>query len=515
MRVSSQIWGFNVKSIFVGGIAGLAVIAFAVTGFGGRLGKNFDSNVAAHVGSQEVSIRTLNEMLQEYERQQGERADPERRKANIQSALNQLIQDKVLLEESVRTGWTATDLEVANWIRNVPAFQDEKTKQFRQELYQRFLKSGRMSTLELFQNGRENIGRSKMQALLAMSLPVPTQLLKEKFAIERTEFEAEYVEVKLNDLALAAAVGEAAQKFAGDAANKKSLEESYERAKTEFQRKAQSHVSSILIGWKEAQRAQGEAQSRTKAEAKTLADATLKRIQSGEKFDQVAAVVNDDPTAKAKRGDLGWIDETQIDPDTFKAVQTLSREKPLSEIVETPFGFRIISWRDARAAQNQSYDDAKLELARRKVEPEVRAKSNSDLTAEFEKALAAKDLKAVENLVAKHNFSWIKLKKPVSARERFVEGLGVSDSLLPALFSLKNPGEITQTLVNITGRNFVFRMISRKNPPQPTEQELSELTNNERMMFARNFQQETQRKLYEVYTKEKEIRINPALNNFE
>jgi peptidyl-prolyl cis-trans isomerase D len=515
MRISSQIWGFNVKSIFVGGIAGLAVIAFAVTGFGGRLGNNFDSSVAAHVGSQNVSIRTLNEMVQEYERQQGDRGDAERRKANVQTALNQLVREKVLLEEATRTGWTATDLEVANWIRSIPAFQDETTKQFKQELYQRFLKSGRMSTLELFQSGRESIGRAKIQAVLTTSLPTPEALLKGKYTINNTEFEAEYVEVKPSIKALDSAIATAAQKYASDEGSLKILEESYEKAKAEFQHKAQIRISSLLVAWKEAARAQGEALKRTKDEARSLTEGLLKRIQSGEKFSAVAADTNDDPLAKSKGGDLGFLDETQIDPATFQAAKALSQTNRLSQVVETPFGFRIMEFTDSRPEQNKSFEEAKLELARRKVETEIRHAESSALQLEFQKTLAAKDSSQLEALLAKHNLNWVKLPKPVSARERFIEGLGVADSLVPALFSLKKTGDVAENLINITGRNFAFRLLGRKNPPEPTPEQLTELANMEQALFARNFQQETERKLYEVYTREQEIRINPALHNLE
>ncbi len=515
MRISSQTWGFNAKSLLAGTIAGLAVIAFAVTGFGGSLGKKFDSNIAAHVGSQSVSMRTLNEIVQDYERQQGSNGDAERRNANIQTALNQLVREKVLLEEATRIGWLASDLEVASWIHSVPAFQDEKTKQFRQDLYQRFLKSGRMTTLELFQNGRENIGRSKMNALLALSLRTPTQLLKEKTLLERTEFEVEYVEIKPSQQSIDNAITEAAQKLAAAPESLKSLQESYENAKQEFQHKAQVHFASILISWKDAQRPQGDALNRTKDQAKALATATLARIRTGEQFELVASEINDDPITKSKSGDMGWMDESQIDPATFQNAQKLSKATPLSEVVETPFGYRILQWKNARSEQNKSFEDVKLDLARRRVEGEIRAVKASETRGEFEKALATKDQKLIEDLLAKNSLSWMKLKKPVSAKERFVEGLGMSESLIPALFELKNNGEITSSIVNITGRNFAFRMLSRKDPVPPTEQELTNAADMEKAFFARNFQQEAERKLYEVYTRDQDIRINPALNALE
>jgi hypothetical protein len=153
-----------------------------------------------------------------------------------------------------------------------------------------------------------------------------------------------------------------------------------------------------------------------------------------------------------------------------------------------------------------------MELARRKVDAEIRAVKASEIRGEFEKVLASKDQKSINDLIVKNTLSWTKLKKAVSAKDRFVEGLGTSETLIPALFGLKNAGDITPKLVNITGRDFAFRMLSRKEPPPPSEQELSDQANMEKAFFARNFQQEAERKLYEIYTREQDIRINPALN---
>ena len=520
MRISSDTFtSASPKSIITGILAGLAVIAFAVTGFGGRLGKNFDSNVAAHVGKQEVSIRALNDLVQEYERQQGDRGDGERRKANIQNALNQLIQEKVLVEESTRIGWNATDLEVAHWIRSVPAFQDEKTKVFRPELYQRFLKSGRMTELELFKTGRENISRTKIQALLALPLKTPEKLVLEKYNIDNTQFETEYLEVKPAAAALASATEEAAKKFAADPANSKILEGAYNSAKEEFEHKAQMRLRAILVSWKDAQRAQGEALNRTKDQAKAQAQATRERLAGGAKFAQLAAQTNDDLVAKSKMGDIGWVDDSRIDPETFQAAQKLqlvsTTQQPISDVIETAFGFRVIQLTDTRPEVKKTFDDVKLELAKRQVQSGISAKLSAEIEVAATKALTDKNADALNSLIKANELTWKKIPKPVSAKDRFVEGLGVTDSLIPALFSLKNPQDTTISLINITSRNFIFRLIARKDAPAPTPEQLKEAAQTETALFARNFQSDADRKLFEKYTRENEIRRNPSLTQFE
>jgi peptidyl-prolyl cis-trans isomerase D len=519
MRISTDTFASaSPKSIITGVLAALAVVAFAVTGFGGQLGKNFDSNVAAHVGKQQVSIRTLNEVVQEYDRQQGDRGDAERRRANIQNALNQLIQEKLFIEEANRLGWSATDLEVAHWIRSVPAFQDEKTKVFRAELYQRFLKSGRMTELELFNNGRESVARSKMQALLALPIKTPEKLLEEKYLIENTKFEVEYLEVKPAAAALSSAILDAATKYASEAANAKALQDAYAAAKDEFDHKAQIKLRGILIGWKEAQRAQGEALKRSKDQAKTLAQTLRERIAGGAKFAQLASENNDDAMAKSKMGDLGWVDDTSIDPETFAAAKKLqgasATPNAISDVIETAFGYRIVQLTETRPEVKRTFNDVKEELAKRAVQSEITNKLTSEVESTVTKALTDNNNASLNSVISSQGLAWKKLAKPLTAKDRFVEGLGLADSLTAALFRLKNPQDMTHELIKISSRSFVFRLLGRQAPTAPTREQLTEAANMERGQFSRNFQTDAQRKLFEIYTKNGDIKHNPALNQF-
>jgi len=121
----------------------------------------------------------------------------------------------------------------------------------------------------------------------------------------------------------------------------------------------------------------------------------------------------------------------------------------------------------------------------------------------------------LSNIIKTNEWTWQKVAKPVSAKDRFIGGLGVTDSLIPALFSLKNPQETTSSLINITSRNFIFRLIARKDAPAPTLEQLKEAAQTERALFARNFQSDADRKLFERYTRENEIKRNPSLTQFE
>ena len=74
-------------------------------------------------------------------------------------------------------------------------------------------------------------------------------------------------------------------------------------------------ASHILISYKGAMRAD-EKITRTQDQAKKIADSLLTVLKKNpKKFEEIAKTTSDDPTAKAKAGDLGWFaDGTMIGP---------------------------------------------------------------------------------------------------------------------------------------------------------------------------------------------------------
>lgn len=513
MRLTSRLFSsVSSKSIFAGGVVIIAVGAFAVTGVGSFGG--LDANTAATVGSQQVTMRQLQESVQDLDRQSG--GDAEARKQNLQTALNQLVQQKVLVEEANRIGWGATDVEVAEWIKKVPAFQHKDTKKFDVEAYRRFLKSGQLSELELYRQGRESIASQKIYNLLTLPDVAPKALAEEKAKRDKEEFEIEVVEIAPKEEEVKKAAEAEAAAFAADPKNEAELKKAYEAAKSEFSRKAQVRVKSILVAFKGASRAQGAAAERSEDDARKLAEQARTRVRNGEDFAAVAAAINDDANAKAAGGDIGWIDDTTIDPDTAKAAFELSKEKPLSDLLKTPFGFRLVKFEEKRPAVEKSFDEVKQELALRSISLATRQKMTAALEKEISEALAAGDKAKLDALVSSKGLAWKKVAKPVTVNSRFVEEIGASDELVSSLFTLKAPGDTPKELVQASGKKFAVRLLSRKQAAprpeaegQPSQEAL--LARAETYRSQQAFASGAQKKLYETYQREKQIKENRAL----
>ncbi len=102
-------------------------------------------------------------------------------------------------------------------------------------------------------------------------------------------------------------------------------------------------VSHILVQYKGADKA-ADTITRSKEDAKKVADEILGRIQKGEKFDDLAKSSSDEPGAKDSAGKLtGAVKQGgQYDAKFTEASLALTSVGQLSPVTETPFGFHII-----------------------------------------------------------------------------------------------------------------------------------------------------------------------------
>jgi peptidyl-prolyl cis-trans isomerase D len=509
MRLSTKnLLSPNAKSLAVGAIIALGVLAFAVTGISPG-GSRLDRNMAAQIGAQTVTMTELQRAVDNLNQQTGN--EPGRREANIQSALNQLIQEKVLLEEAERLGWLPGDQEVAQWIRRRPEFQNEKTKQFDIAIYKKFLKSGYMSELEFHKQGRDSLTLEKMSALLYLPESTPKSILSDRSMRDSTEFNLEFALVQPSDTKLNEKLAGEAKKYAADPANEKSLKDAWESSKSEFIRPAQARVLSILIAYKDAQRAEGEAKNRSKDDARKLISDVKAKITAGESFANLAGSMNDDASAKQAKGDIGWIDATNIDPATSTAAFALTKEKPDSDIIETPFGFRLLRWQESRERLEKKFEEVKEELAKRSLSEKIKGELSAEIEKDFNKALAEGKTADVDALVQANALEWKVVKKPVTPRTRFIEDLGPSDPLMSVLFSLKNKGDSPKTILDFGGRKSLVRLASRKDGIAPDAEKLRRLQSADKRVAAQTYVSTMQRKLFDIYTNNKEIKRNQEL----
>ncbi len=165
----------NLKSFGISLAVIITVFALVFSGFirnGGSLGQH----IAAKVGSQLIPMQKLRGF----------------EKKNVKQGLQQLIEQKVIIEEGFKMNFVASDTEVADWIKK--SFVD-KDKKFDKAAYQKYLKS--TQELELFKQGRDAIITQKVLKIIGLVPPLPDVILEEKAKRDSVKFYLEWASVEL------------------------------------------------------------------------------------------------------------------------------------------------------------------------------------------------------------------------------------------------------------------------------------------------------------------------------
>ena len=92
---------------------------------------------------------------------------------------------------------------------------------------------------------------------------------------------------------------------------------------------------------------------------KEEADAIVKQLDGGAKFEDIAKEKSSDPGSGAQGGDLGWFGPGQMVPEFEKAAFALEPGSYTKEPVQSQFGWHIILVEDKRAKQPPAFEQVK------------------------------------------------------------------------------------------------------------------------------------------------------------
>ncbi|HEY6630956.1 MAG TPA: peptidylprolyl isomerase [Rhizobiaceae bacterium] len=92
---------------------------------------------------------------------------------------------------------------------------------------------------------------------------------------------------------------------------------------------------------------------------KEEADAIVKQLDGGAKFEDLAAQHTTDPSGKTTGGDLGYFAPGQMVPEFEKAAFALNVGEYTKEPVQSQFGWHVIMVEDKRAQQPPAFDTVK------------------------------------------------------------------------------------------------------------------------------------------------------------
>lgn len=396
-----------------------------------------------------------------------------------QQALDQLVEDTLLLQAAEKQGIEASKQEIVDAIAAFPAFQENGA--FSKTRYIEVLNYQRMTPKEFESIQEGQIRIRKMRESLEGQVAVTEEDIQKEFR-ERNE------KINLSFLRLAPALFESKVKveekdletYFNDhreefrlpetialryiqfdpAAYRKEvtfddgeLEKYYRRNLDKFEIQEQAKASHILI------KVDPSAEESVKEKKRKLAQDILARAKAGEDFAELARKHSDDAGSAAKGGNLGYFARGTMVPTFEKAAFTL-KPGETSELVESPFGYHII--------RSEGHIEAGVKpLADVAEEVKTALRSQKSEQMAFEKAMDAYNINRKQGtLEAAASANNLGVKETgFFSRQDSIDGIGNAPELTDAAFGL-NPGELGRPVV-VNKNAFLFTLKERKESRLP------------------------------------------------
>ena len=512
MRLGTRMFSsVNTKSLVFGIVIIFACVAFIFTGFGSLHVSNLNSmdpNTAATVGSVTIGINEFVNVMNEQGLSNVAGAEKKYMAAQV---IKQLINQKILANEALKIGWQVSDNEIASAIKAVPIFQDPTSHQFSMTLFKNYIANQQTSEVDFYNYLRTQLDIQKMQNLIFMPVVIPNSVAQFQYDINNTQFNLQYAVITLPENSLRPKIEAEAKKFVDNKANLKQLQDLYASQKDQFNQKAKTHVRSILIAYKGANRAQGAALDRTKEDALKVAQNILSQVKQGSDFSKLAGELNDDNTAKQAKGDLGFVDDSTIDPTSLTAIALLTKQNPLTNVVDTPFGYRIFQYVENKPAVTKNFEDVKIELAKQIIGNQIKIDADNSFQTKLASALSSQNITQINTLLVDNGISWQYLGKPFKVTDTNIAELGNPNSLSEEIFSLKKSGDIIPKIINFGAKKVVIKLDSVTQPTPSTQTDLDGLKKQMMTDQSQLFAQSAQQYFTKEYDKNGKIKINPII----
>jgi len=377
-------------------ILGILIIPFALVGVT-QYFTAADSNIVARVNETDISTNDFNQSFSNYRRRMqsimGAAYDPVQfdQLTVRRQHLDSLIDQELITQAADSMGLDVDDETLAEEIRKIPAFQVDG--QFNADVYQSRLASQGLSPTQFQREMRSQFVIGQLpRNISASSIATPAEMKEFVALAEQSRtfsatlvpavvpetlpvFDEEIISAWYESHADAYQSEEqviieyieldAAFLPAGSPPEEDYLREQFEAQKGRFISPEQRHVAHILI------EVAADADEAVKETARQTAEDLSKRAVAGEDFAGLAKENSQDMGSAAEGGDLGWVEPDVMVKAFENAMYELSMASPISEPVQTGFGWHVIKLLEIRESSGMSFDEARMLLIEEYEEEEA------------------------------------------------------------------------------------------------------------------------------------------------
>lgn len=411
------------SNLFVKIVLVVVVIGFSFFGIESYFVANIDTSVA-RVGSSEISQEQFRERFSQYRQRMvqmmggaGDTSFLDRPEVKRQ-LLNQMVDERVLLEANEKLGVTIPPDRIRNEILGIPAFQSDG--KFDPDQYKMLLASQNMSPSGFEQRVRDDLAMRELPLQISSTALVTDAEIDAYLRLKDQRRDFHYVKLDkpaAADTEISDADVEAYYKAhtadfmtpervaleyldldgskleVDQTPDESVLKERYEKDKARYVTAEQRLASHILV------KVGGKGGPDEQKQALAKAEGIEQQIKGGKAFADVAKQESDDLGSKNLGGDLGWLDKGATD-EAFESALFALQKGEVSKPILTSEGYHVIELRDVRPGKTRTFEEVKPELVKQYAESEKervyseKAGRLTDLTYQNPASLepAAKDL---------------------------------------------------------------------------------------------------------------------------
>lgn len=405
-------WIDKNRKIVMTGIFVLIIPPFAFFGIDSYFQGGSGGDAVATVGDYRISQNEFSQSLRErqdmLQRMAGGRVDP----ALVDSpelrfsVVDNLIQQRLLLERAARTGMVVTDGHVRDIVSNVDAFKEDGKFSYR--AYEELLKAQGMTPVVFEQRVRQDlltdhvihpytasalVSRSEAAHLLRISeqqreishftlsadafvpqVKLEADAAKKYYDSHQDEFRVPE-QVRLDYLVLSADTLAAQMQPSTE-----DLRRAYAENAKRYEVRESRQASHILI----TPDSGGGSEARQKAKAK--AEALYAQLKKNPKeFAALARQNSQDPGSAAKGGDLGFFERGAMVKSFDDAVFSM-KPGDITPPVESEFGYHVIRLDAVRGGKTKTFEEARPEIEA-ELKKQIASRKFAELAEAFSNTL--------------------------------------------------------------------------------------------------------------------------------
>jgi len=406
-------------------ILGLLAVPFALVGVNSYFAPDTENNVAM-VNKEGITLPEFNASFQNYRERMrsllGERFDAAQFDDAIvrRQHLDTMIDRELLRQVAAETGLSVDDQFLAQSIRELPGFQ--VNGQFNVDVYQSQLSAQGMTPQQFENQMRASMVLSQYPATISASAIATSREVDEYIQLQEQKraFGALLVKAETQDavgeieepIEVAEETVEEAVEAAEEALEVAETEESSELTAVDIPEERiqgwyEEHTDQyrrperVIVEYLELDAAAMDAEETIDedtlrqrfedqsgrfltpearlashilievsptadeaeiATARERAQALYDRLMAGEEFAELAREFSEDQGSASSGGDLDWVEPGFMVEAFENALYELSMDAPVSEPVQTGFGWHLIQLRDIRPAEGMSFEEARETL---------------------------------------------------------------------------------------------------------------------------------------------------------